>query len=282
MHDSRIPADGGILHRMPWHVTHDEGISWCGTTFRPVLVPVPSFGFTHPCSPHLVTVSGKSRVLPARRSVPSLEFHIMSRSHTLIAGPLFLAAALASHASAGVVINMVDDGADIRVTVTGWFNVNPGGTTQYGADIHQVTDNDLYFVERPAGEASVTMKNYSNTAGFSGDFEGSTLYDAYATVMNSSLPIFIKGFSNGSWTIAGGEGDTLATEANPYDWDVRWSNWSLAARGYKVGTYVWTLTDGTNTDSLTLNIGASTPAVPGVGALAAFGGAGLAGRRRRR
>ncbi len=49
----------------------------------------------------------------------------MSRSHTLIAGPLFLAAALASHASAAVVINMVDDGADIRVTVTGWFNVKP-------------------------------------------------------------------------------------------------------------------------------------------------------------
>jgi hypothetical protein len=280
MHDSRIPADGGILHQMPWHVTHDEGISWCGTTFRPVLVPVPSFGFTHPCSPHLVTVSGKSRVLPARRSVPSLEFHIMSRSHTLIAGPLFLAAALASHASAGVVINMVDDGADIRVTVTGWFNVNPnGGTSQYSADAFQVDSTNFKFVQRPADVTTVTFNSYTvQSVGFSGHFGGSSLYDWDRTVTTSSLPIWIRGLSNG-WAIYA---DASATEANPYDWDLRWSNSSLAAKGYNVGTYVWTLTDGTNTDSITLNIGASTPAVPGVGALAALGGAGLAGRRRRR
>ncbi len=155
-----------------------------------------------------------------------------------------------------------------------------GGTCQYGADIHQVTNNDLWFVELPAGVGSVTMKNYTNTAGFSGDFEGSTLYDTFNfTVTNSSLPIFIKGFSN-SWTIAA---DPSATEANPYDWDVRYENTSLAAKGYKVGTYVWTLTDaGANTDSLTLNIG-SPSAVPGAGlaGLATIGLAGISRRRRR-
>jgi hypothetical protein len=93
------------------------------------------------------------------------------------------------------------------------------------------------------------------------------------------MPIWIRGFGGGSWGIYA---DASATEANPYDWDLRWANSSIAAKGYNVGTYVWTLTDGTNTDSITLNIGASTPAVPGVGALAALGGAGLAGRRRRR
>ena len=207
----------------------------------------------------------------------------MSRSHASLAAALFAAATLASQASGAVVINMVDDGADIRVTVSGWFSVaSNGGTTQYPDDTVEVTNNDLYFVQRPAGVTTVLLDNYTNTAEFSGDFGGSTLYDVYATVTNSSLPIFIKGFSSGVWTISG---DASVTEANPYDWDVRYSSTSLAAKGYNVGTYVWTLTNGTDTDSLTFNIG-SPSAVPGAGlaGLASLATVGLAGvsRRRRR
>jgi hypothetical protein len=274
MHDSRIAAVGGILHRMAWHVTHDEGISWCGTTFRPVLVPVPSFGFPHPCSPHLVTVSGKSRVLPARRSVPNLECHIMSRSHTLIAGPLFLAAALTSHASAGVVINMFDDGADMRVTVTGSFDFFVSTqSSSNNQDVYKVTSTQIDF--RKAYYGSLHAMNV--TEQFTGDFGGST---TYGSVESYSLPFMIARFSDGVWRVYADS--SVITGQNSFDWDVRFSYTSIAARGFNVGTYVWTWTDGTDTDTLTLNIGASTPAVPGVGALAALGGVGLAGRRRRR
>jgi len=203
----------------------------------------------------------------------------MSRSHASLAAALFAAATLASQASGAVVVNMVDDGVDIRATVSGWFNVaSNGGSTQYSADILKVDNNDFQFVQRPAGVTTVNLQTYTvDNVGFSGDFGGSSL--SGAAVTNASMPIWIRGFGGGSWGIYA---DASATEANPYDWDLRWANSSIAAKGYNVGTYVWTLTDGTNTDSITLNIG-SPSAVPGAG-LASLATVGLAGvsRRRRR
>jgi hypothetical protein len=96
------------------------------------------------------------------------------------------------------------------------------------------------------------------------------------------LPFTVTYFAGiDTWRVYA-DSSVITGSGNSLDWDVRFSNTSIAARGFNVGTYVWEFYNGEATDTITLNIGASTPAVPGVGALAALGGVGLAGRRRRR
>jgi len=190
--------------------------------------------------------------------------------------PVLMAAALSSHASGGIVINMFDDGNDIRANVTGsfdFFNANEG-TSSNSVSVNQINSTKVDF--RTAGVG--TRESFTVTPQFTGNFGGSTL--SSGSVVSGSLPFTVTYFSTiDTWKVFADP--SLATTAS-YNWEVVFSNTSIAAKGFNVGTYVWTWTNGTDTDSITLNIGASTPAVPGVGALAALGGVGLAGRRRRR
>jgi hypothetical protein len=154
-----------------------------------------------------------------------------------------------------------------------FFNANEG-TSSNTVNVAQINSTKVDF--RTAGVG--TRESFTVTPQFTGNFGGSTL--SSGSVVSGSLPFTVTYFSTiDTWKVFADP--SLATTAS-YNWEVVFSNTSIAAKGFNVGTYVWTWTDGTNTDSITLNIGASTPAVPGVGALAALGGVGLAGRRRRR
>lgn len=203
----------------------------------------------------------------------------MSRSHASLAAALFAAATLASQASGAVVVNMVDDGADIRATVTGsfdFFNANEG-TSSNSVSVNQINSTKVDF--RTAGVG--TRESFTVTPQFTGNFGGSTL--SGSSVVSGSLPFTVTYFSTlDTWKVFADP--SLATTA-VYNWDVVFSNTSIAAKGFNVGTYVWTWTNGTDTDSITFNIG-SPSAVPGasLAGLASLATVGLAGvsRRRRR
>jgi hypothetical protein len=201
-------------------------------------------------------------------------FRLLRPAHAV--APALMAAALSSSASAGVVINMFDDGADIRATVTGSFDFFVyDQTASNAADVAQINSTKVDFRNANVGSRDSMVV----TPQFTGNFGGSTMY---GTVESGSLPFTITYFSTiDTWRVYA-DSSVITGSGNSLDWDVRFANTSIAAKGFNVGTYVWEFYNGEATDTITLNIGASTPAVPGVGALAALGGVGLAGRRRRR
>lgn len=196
----------------------------------------------------------------------------MSRTRSLSACLVCLSAALASSASGGVVINIVEDGSDLRVTTSGFFSISPGSSSSSNTvNVYKIRADSIDFRTGGVG----TRNNYGNAVPrFTGTMGTGTT--SYGSVTTESLPLSISLFSDGNWKVYA---DASATS---FDWDVTFSNRSLATAGLTAGTYIWDLSDGTGSDTLTVNIGASTPAVPGAGAIAALGGIGALGRRRRR
>ena len=199
----------------------------------------------------------------------------MFLSRSLSAGSVCLAVALASSASGGVVINIVEEGSNLRVTTSGSFTINhTGSSSSNNVDVYQVRGNKIDFRTANVG----TRYNFGNAVPrFTGNFGTiSTNYGGVTFGTSGSLPLMISFFGDNTWKVFA---DPSATS---YDWDVTFTNNSIATAGLTAGAYIWDLSDDVGSDTFTVNIGASTPAVPGVGAMAALGAIGLVGGRRRR
>jgi hypothetical protein len=171
--------------------------------------------------------------------------------------------ALAQFATAGVVINILENGSNVDVTLSGSID-----TAALGALQGQSTGFNGYL---PTG-GNISM-NSSNSEYFAMDVNWT--------------PFGPGGFGN--WDVSGGDAFHMFSNPvlgipvgyvsnSPLSASASKLNSSFAALGFDIGTYVTTLT-GPNgvSDTVTVNVG-----IPAPGSAALLGLAGLATARRRR
>lgn len=169
---------------------------------------------------------------------------------------------LAQQANAGLVIDIVDDGGNVELTYSG--EINTDALTDFFGNFstfngYSASGGNLAV----AGNVDTWHTNGINwtpfgTGGF-GNWDSSS-GDAFAMWGDPALGLptgYISGTALSGAATRNGE--------------------SLASLGFADGTYVTVLTNGSNTDTVTVNIGIPTP-----GTLAMLGLGGLAATRRRR
>lgn len=199
---------------------------------------------------------------------------------------------LVETASAGVIINVVESGGNVVATLSGQLSNLGVGTTQpppinpvssLAAIYVNLGGTDSFVVQSP-GSYETTRYNLSGTASQWGPFAFTTANDF--TLSGTNYLSFNNSSIGGS---GGGPGGNLVLGSYTFGASISatltFTNKTLAAMGLvNQGSYVYTVGSGSDTDTITFNVGGSGGQVPEPSSMAIFGlGAlGMAYRARRK
>ena len=173
------------------------------------------------------------------------------------------------NAQGGLVFDVTESGGNVEVDLSGTMNLSATqGLTG--------TSGHSGFYRAEAGVVGVGVD--------------ANVVDVYAVDFGAWLPYGAGGF--GTWDVTTGSSVALTTNPNLFvpngyvsgtslSGSATKLNASFASLGFTPGSYVTTLTNGANTDTVTINIGA-VPEPSSVVPLFSMVGAGLGLRRNRR
>ena len=196
-----------------------------------------------------------------------------------LAGAALIAA---SASQAAIVVDVFDSGPNLVVSYEGTFDTSSGTfeTTQptspqnflldagsFGVRTGNQTgapmnDYNLFFTSRPSTDI------FKNIFGFTGALFGGT---------GSGTPLLFENtIFDQIWVPTGYQSGDLISGSNTF------AGASLASIGAVAGSYTWTWSNGTASDSLTMNVATAPIPLPATGALLLAGLAAFGAARRLR